>query len=111
MKSKKSFPPKKPKAVYSASHSNYPTAAKIHKFIIDSKISQIELSLEHINSLLDILIFDGKIERKIKVSDAEEYDLVEEDDEPEIVYKAVKNRQDGRGNAWTDSPCGNCPVW
>jgi hypothetical protein len=70
----------------------------------------VDLSLDHINSLLDLLIFDGKIERRISDSGETAMDLSDiDEEEPEIVYKAVKDRRGG-GNPWTDTPCGKCPV-
>ncbi|CAG8498838.1 3652_t:CDS:2 [Ambispora gerdemannii] len=102
----RSFPKGNPDAVYCTFHPSYPTATQIHRFITESKISDVELELANINSLLDLLIFDGKVERKITVSDAALYDLMEEDESSgEIVYKAIRDHK-SRGNALTDVPCG-----
>ena len=105
-----SFPRKDAYTVFPASRGGFVSAVQIHRFIEESKLTTVDLSLDHINSLLDLLIFDGKIERRISDSGATAMDLNDvDDDEPEIVYKAVKDRRGG-GNPWTDTPCGKCPV-
>ncbi|PVU86580.1 hypothetical protein BB560_006657, partial [Smittium megazygosporum] len=51
------------KAVHQASFLGYPTAIQIKRFITENRISNIDLSIADINALLDMLVYDEKIER------------------------------------------------
>ncbi|KAG9290666.1 hypothetical protein G9A89_011629 [Geosiphon pyriformis] len=125
----RSYPKNSATAIYSASHPNYPNAKQIHNFVIESKITDTRLEPSDIDSLLDLLIFDGKIERKViathggkqgndsenETENEEEKDEEdEEDDDSQVVYKALREPQGDDyyvGNAWTDMPCGRCPIF
>ncbi|KAJ3111904.1 34-kDa subunit of RNA polymerase III (C), partial [Phlyctochytrium bullatum] len=105
----------------------YPTATKIAKFINRAKISSVKLSLTEIQMLLDRLEFDDKIQKLIKFASDEVYSDGNLSDEElgtvdQILegnlkmYKArrVKDIEDigfiAARSAWTDIPCGRCPV-
>ncbi|GJJ15272.1 hypothetical protein Clacol_009548 [Clathrus columnatus] len=50
--------------LYPVSHSTtYPTARAIHTWLQKSRLSEQELNVKHVEMLLDILIYDGEIER------------------------------------------------
>ena len=51
------------KPLYSISKVKYPNVNKVHKWLQKSNLTQIELGPDHIASLLQVLIFDGEIER------------------------------------------------
>ncbi|RUP50241.1 RNA polymerase Rpc34 [Jimgerdemannia flammicorona] len=113
-----SFPRGQPDAVFAASYSGLPTATQIRRFILDSKISSIDLSLDDIIALLDVLIYDGKIEKRMPVfGGATGADPDWSDDEAvgdaEWRYKANRERKAGREESepWTEVPCGRCPVF
>jgi hypothetical protein len=78
------------------------------KYITDRQISNVPLGIEDIQCLLDILVLDGKIERR------NGFGLNYTDDEymgagGDVVYKAVRDTS-SKGNALTETPCGKCPV-
>jgi DNA-directed RNA polymerase III subunit RPC6 len=93
----------------------------------------VDLSMEDVKQLLERLMFDGKIYKKLNpnfssiVDDAdyvpeakkvrleeEMYDLVDAeeslgDDDHAWVYMAMKDTS--MKNVWTSMPCGNCSVF
>ncbi|ORX95636.1 RNA polymerase Rpc34 [Basidiobolus meristosporus CBS 931.73] len=103
----KSFPRNNTDAVYSTSYAQYPTANQIRRFIVDNRISTVDLSMEDIVCLLDVLVYDGKIERILPPVDLMDWD--DEKEEVEWMYKAVKDRT--KENSLTEIPCGKCPVF
>lgn len=56
---KKSFPPD---GIYPAGYSNYPNAAEVFEFLQQSKITEVPLTVSHVQDLLNILIYDDAIE-------------------------------------------------
>ncbi|KAI8822602.1 RNA polymerase Rpc34 [Fimicolochytrium jonesii] len=131
----KSYPPKNKDAVYPASHSNYPTASAIHKFITQSGLTTVPLSVADVQALLDRLYYDGKVTRLQKTgyatseeeeSAGEEEEVMDLDDDDDFrggketvrdlqhhawMYKAIGGAAIEERNAWTDMPCGRCPVF
>ncbi|KAF9350182.1 34-kDa subunit of RNA polymerase III (C) [Mortierella sp. AD094] len=102
----KSFP-RDPSCIFTSSHNAYPSAAAVRKYIMEKRISQVELSVDDITMLLDVLIYDGKVERFIAQVD-EDWDDEDMDTESDWVYKAVRDKK--AESAWQDCPCGVCPV-
>ncbi|KAJ2466221.1 34-kDa subunit of RNA polymerase III (C), partial [Coemansia sp. RSA 2320] len=58
-----SYPRHKQRSVYSANHTGYPKSSQIKRFIVENRITNVSLSLENIEELLTMLVYDGKIER------------------------------------------------
>lgn len=82
--------------LYPATNSGFPTAEKIHSWLKGTGLTDVKLAISHIVALLDVLIYDGKIERR---ADG-------------MTYKAVNTLIDNqRNNAFTEMPCGQCPVF
>ncbi|KAJ3164937.1 34-kDa subunit of RNA polymerase III (C) [Geranomyces variabilis] len=133
----KSFPQKVKDAVYPPSHSAYPSASDIHKFISKSGLTTVPLGVPDVQALLDRLYYDGKVTRILKTGsrsgDPDRMDTDFDDDEDEDdefdddfrdggervrdldngdvwMYKAVRGSALEERNAWTDVPCGRCPV-
>ncbi|KAI8920789.1 hypothetical protein PhCBS80983_g00444 [Powellomyces hirtus] len=126
----KSFPAKNKDAIFPPSHSAYPSASDIHKFISKSGLTTVPLSVADVQALLDRLYYDGKVTR-IQKSGHHEFDdsdrmdtdddfLDEDGGGREVVrdmdtdiwmYKAVRGSALEERNAWTDMPCGRCPVF
>ncbi|KAF9206145.1 34-kDa subunit of RNA polymerase III (C) [Haplosporangium sp. Z 27] len=102
----KSFP-RDPSSIFTSSHNAYPSAAAVRKYIMEKRISQVELSVDDITMLLDVLIYDGKVERFIAQVD-EDWADEDMDTESDWVYKAVRDKK--VESAWQDCPCGVCPV-
>ncbi|KAJ3186501.1 34-kDa subunit of RNA polymerase III (C) [Gaertneriomyces sp. JEL0708] len=117
---KMSFP-KTPNAIYPASYTNYPTASQVHKFLSKSGLINVPLSLEDVKQILDRLYYDGKVVKLPKLgqdfsdqSEPEDLDADEQvvDLEDDMwMYKAVNGAIIDERNAWTDMPCGKCPVF
>ncbi|KAL2912278.1 34-kDa subunit of RNA polymerase III (C) [Polyrhizophydium stewartii] len=112
----KSIPPD-PQFIYPSSHP-FPTCADLHRWISKSGITTVELSRADVQSLLDRLVFDSKIEQ-IPIggttgNDDDDEDLdewnMDEDSEDVWAYRASR-RNFTDGSAWTDVPCGRCPVF
>ncbi|KAG0222997.1 34-kDa subunit of RNA polymerase III (C) [Actinomortierella wolfii] len=100
----KSFP-RDPSAIFTAEHTSYPTAAAVRRYIVDKRISQVDLTVEDITMLLDVLVYDGKIERFLSAVDE---DWEDDEGSTDWVYKAVRTKS--AESAWQDCPCGVCPV-
>lgn len=86
-----------------ATYRGYPTLKELTLFIEESPITNITLTAEDIAALLDVLIFDRRI------------DTIQSGAEG-IAYKAVRKPIMGqeaaeRGNGLTEAPCGRCPVF
>lgn len=102
-------------AVFSADHEHYPTATEVRRFITESRISSIDLSVKDITSLLDVLVYDGAVEKKMPfMMDMEVFSDDEEDDDSaaNYCYKAVRKAASRLPTeALTETPCGKCPVF
>ncbi|KAF9278331.1 34-kDa subunit of RNA polymerase III (C) [Mortierella alpina] len=84
---------------------------KVHTYITARGISHLELTVEDIVMLLDVLVYDGKIERFTEPLSAD-WDDGDEDDldtDSGWIYKAV-TRGKGETSAWQNCPCGVCPM-
>lgn len=119
---------------YPANYRGHPPVAKIHEFIVNSGITNVELSLVDVRTLCEVLVYDEKLERldggysykatwsSVIASQSEggtsaastgvnEYgfgDGFEEDDEWDI---GIDEEYDGMQlDAFTETPCGQCPV-
>ncbi|KAF9426821.1 34-kDa subunit of RNA polymerase III (C) [Podila epigama] len=101
----KSFP-RDNSCIYTTAHNSYPTAAVIRKYIMDKRISQVDLTVDDITMLLDVLVYDGKVERFHGLIDENWGD--DDDTDSDWVYKAVRDKK--AESAWQDCPCGVCPV-
>ena len=75
------------------------TSKEVAKFISDLGISKIELKQEDIESILDTLIFDGKVEKTTKTQEGKEVKF----------YRAVESLLPTTG--LVRIPCGVCPVY
>ena len=86
----KPFPP---------SYAKYPTLSQITRAINDSKISNVVLKESELIRILDILRWDGRIEKVLEGK----------------AYRAVRMVAGEGGvsleNGLTESPCGRCPVF
>ncbi|ODQ53005.1 RNA polymerase Rpc34 [Saitoella complicata NRRL Y-17804] len=73
----------------------YPNATEIHEWVNNMGITNTELTVLDIMQLLDVLIYDGKIEKR-----------------PDgMTYSAVRDFNKIAQNAFVEAPCGNCPVF
>jgi DNA-directed RNA polymerase III subunit RPC6 len=72
----------------------YPTLSDMTQFFNESKLSHIKLKEDEMSQLLDILRWEGKIE-KVRGGTA---------------FKSVHPEMSRSGDAFTEAPCGRCPV-
>ncbi|KAK5013117.1 DNA-directed RNA polymerase-like protein III subunit Rpc34 [Cryomyces antarcticus] len=80
-------------------HRTYPTAAAILEFISSVGILEgLTLTEADLKTLLDVLVFDGKLERM----GAQGYRTVRQ---PKNIP------EEGEGNGFSSAPCGRCPVF
>ncbi|KAK9455622.1 RNA polymerase Rpc34 [Dipodascopsis uninucleata] len=95
---------------YPASYSAYPSLSQIHDFVQTSGITTVDLAESDIKSLLDVLVYDGKIE---PYNDGLSYkallDATSDIDGPGGDMGA--SELDHKWDAFTESPCGHCPVF
>lgn len=71
-------------------------SSEVLKFISELGISKIQLGLEDIESILDTLVYDGKVEKTVR-------------EEEQKFYRAVEALLPTTGLVRT--PCGICPVF
>lgn len=84
---------------YPAGYNGYPTIAEVTRAINGSELSGVVMKESEMKQLLDILCWDGRLE---KVRDGK-------------TYRAIRlvTGEDGVSleNGLTESPCGRCPVF
>ena len=86
-----------------ADYQGYPTVHELTSFIEDKKLARdTTLSAEEIQQLLDLLVYDGRIEKLIISGDAFAY---------KAVRKTFLDEDDQLDSVLTEAPCGRCPVF
>lgn len=111
---------------YPPSYHDYPTLEEIMTWINDTGVTQVPLEEDHVRQLMDLLHYDKRVER-----------LARRTDDDVQVFRAVRQPpaspppfsaraagggasssssiEDGAGltrrNAFTEAPCGKCPVF
>lgn len=80
-------------------YNGYPTLSEVTSAINESGLSGVVMKEAEMKQLLDILVWDGRLERVRKSK----------------AYRAVRNfdgdNEAGHGNGLAESPCGRCPVF
>eukprot|EP00833_Pecoramyces_ruminatium_P003131 jgi/Orpsp1_1/1177163/evm.model.c7180000060433.1 len=91
-----------------ANYPYYPTVSSLSNFLNNSDLFRSGVSLDNddIQGLLDRLIYDGKIEKRLRSSIMSSGT---EDEDDAWMYKAVNISKSD--NILTDTPCGQCPVF
>lgn len=86
-----------PRAIsYPPSYTGYPTLSSITKWVKDSTVTEVDLGEADIRNLLDVLIFDGKVEKVLGGT----------------AYKSLRGVKEADNvNGLTEAPCGRCPVF
>ncbi|KAF2145031.1 uncharacterized protein K452DRAFT_284422 [Aplosporella prunicola CBS 121167] len=78
---------------------NYPTATSILDFIVKSGVIEgVVIRESDLRSLLDNLVFDGRLERMGAMG-------------YRTVRGVMNETEEGYGNGLTQAPCGRCPVF
>lgn len=81
----------------------YPSLGELTLFIESSPITSTTLTPDDIAALLDVLVYDRRVERIVAGPDG-------------VAFRAVRRAIVGeeaveRGNGITEAPCGRCPVF
>jgi DNA-directed RNA polymerase III subunit RPC6 len=86
-----------------AGYQEYPTVDEMTAFILEKGVSKdCTLSSQEIEQLLDVLVYDGKIERLVAGPDAFAY---------KAVRKTFLEEDEQMNSVLTEAPCGRCPVF
>ena len=86
-----------------AGYQEYPTVDEMTAFILDKEVSKgTTLSSQEIQQLLDLLVYDGKIERLVAGPEAFAY---------KSVRKTFLEEDEQMNSVLTEAPCGRCPVF
>ncbi|KAJ7904298.1 RNA polymerase Rpc34 subunit-domain-containing protein [Mycena olivaceomarginata] len=85
-------------ALFSISNApRYPTAAQVHNTLRQARLTETELSVEHIEMLLDVLVLDGEVEKLpafgMELWDSNAVGDGDSDDEEEGQSKKKKKRR------------------
>lgn len=92
--SSRSLPKGNREASFPPDYTGYPTLNQIYLWVKNSDlVNDVELAEADIKSLVDVLVYDGKVERVTG----------------NTAYKAV--RRIDSTNGFTEAPCGRCPVF
>jgi DNA-directed RNA polymerase III subunit RPC6 len=84
-----------------AGYQGYPTLNELTLFVENGQFFSQILTANDIQTLLDIMCYDDKIERVIAGSEG-------------VAYKALRKSlldEDERSSVLTEAPCGRCPVF
>ncbi|KAJ2488665.1 34-kDa subunit of RNA polymerase III (C) [Coemansia sp. RSA 1694] len=110
-----SFPRHNPHGVFSANHRMYLRSSQIQQYITTGGITNVALSVDHIEELLTMLVYDGKIER---IAPAMDVDMggsgggrgaASIKPKTDWMYRALRILN--KDSPFTDIPCGRCPVY
>ncbi|KAK9460875.1 RNA polymerase Rpc34 [Lipomyces oligophaga] len=98
---------------YPASYSEYPTLSAIHDFVQKSGITTVDLSESDIKALVDVLIYDGKVEIAdggftFRAIPGAKVNLVAENGIESAEFS--RSRAGSVWNSFSEVPCTTCAV-
>jgi DNA-directed RNA polymerase III subunit RPC6 len=85
-----------------AGYQGYPTLKELTFHVENSNVTETTLTKEEISQLLDVLCFDGKIEKVVAGPDGLAY---------RALRQSAREIEEGVSNGLTEAPCGRCPVF
>ena len=85
------------------------TLEEVSEFISSSKLSHVELRADDVLQIVDTLVYDGKVDVIEDESHDDGMGAADEDFKP-IKYYSKALVPVPESNAYTDIPCGVCPV-
>lgn len=89
---------------------SYATVKEIKEYIKNLGISKVELGLEDIETILNTLVYDGKVERTI-MSTSTLSSSSSSSAEHVYLYRAIESTiLTGKGSSFVRTPCGICPL-
>jgi len=86
----------------------YPTVSSLSNFLNNSDLFRSGVSLDNddVQGLLDRLVYDGKIEKRLRTTTLGSSG---DDEDDAWMYKAVNNSKSE--TTLTSTPCGQCPIF
>lgn len=113
-------------ACFSASHEKYPTAHQVHDFITRMQLSNAKLTITDINSILNLLVFDGKVVRlsggrvckpprlhaksEAEAMDDDEDDYIDNNTQYKAIVNTLEEESVSEIDPLMDIPCTGCAV-
>ena len=92
-------------------NASFATSKEIRDYIKNLGISKIELNIEDIETILNTLVYDGKVERNI-MSISNSSLSASSSNETTVLYRAIDPVVViNEGSAFVRFPCGICPVF
>ena len=83
-------------APYPAKYTGYPSLSQITQWVKNTDLTEVDLGEHDIRALLDVLVYDGKIERVLGGT----------------AYRSLRGAKEVESvNGLTEAPCGRCPVF
>jgi len=100
--------PEKEDQILPSNYPYYPTVSSLSSFLNNSDLFRSGVSLDNddVQGLLDRLVYDGKIEKRLRSSILSNG---AEDEEDTWMYKAVNKSKSE--TSLTGTPCGQCPIF
>jgi DNA-directed RNA polymerase III subunit RPC6 len=85
-----------------AGYQAYPSLDELTSFVEEGRFTSQTLTAAEVEQLLDIMCFDGRIERLVSGPDGKSY---------RALRTSLLAEDDGLHNVLTEAPCGRCPVF
>lgn len=85
------------------------TLSEVSEFVRSSKLSHVELGDDDVLQIVNTLVYDGKVD-DIKDESHDDGMTVADEDFKAITYYTRAAHPVPESNAYTDLPCGVCPV-
>lgn len=80
---------------FEAGYTGYPTLVEITNWVKNSNLTEVDLAEADIKALLEVLVYDGKVEKVIGGT----------------AFKATKRVEGAMSQGFNEAPCGRCPVF
>jgi DNA-directed RNA polymerase III subunit RPC6 len=96
-------------AIFYPNYTGYVTLSKVVQCVQETKVTEIEIEEADIKQILDVLIFEGKIIKKF-ISNVDLNSMKTDDNRSDSQFVYIAKRARNINNAWTQAPCGRCPV-
>src|SRR3954447_1577891 len=96
-------------AIFYPNYTGYVTLSKIVQCVQETKVTEIEIEEADIKQILDILIYEGKIIKKF-MSNVDPNSVKTDDSRSDSQFVYIAKKARNMNNAWTQAPCGRCPV-
>lgn len=85
-----------------AGYQAYPTLDELTAYVENSQFTSQTLSASEVEQLLEIMCYDGRIEKVVAGPEGQAY---------RALRMSLKTEEDRLRNVLTEAPCGRCPVF